>query len=377
MKKVAIVTITQNFNYGNRLQNYALQHFLEKMSMSVDTILDVYRCMYFPINFGNLYRSFGIKNIAKYILNYRDYRDYIKQEKLRYPAFSAFNKEYIRFSSMYVHYDKVPKDLESVYDFFIVGSDQVWNPLFKCTDLEFLTFAPREKRIAYAASFGISALPKQYQPRFRRWLDGMAYISVREAAGAEIVKSLTGRTAEVLVDPTLLLRGEEWRGVARKPAWFQEKPYLLTYFLGEPSPELRRKIEEIARENALDVIDLMDARQKEWFSIGPDAFLFLVERAKLVYTDSFHGTVFSILLHTPFVSCERVQAGMCDMTSRLDTLLEIFDMQSRRGTEKKGYFVDELFEMNFSGAEAVLERERQRSAAYLRRALQVEDEYEI
>lgn len=372
MIKIAIVTITQNLNYGNRLQNYALQTFLKKMNLEVDTVIDTYQCMYFQLNFFNMYHTFGSKGILKYALNYKGFRDYIRKEQMRWPEFHAFNETYIHFSPIQVHYDKVPKELAENYDYFIVGSDQVWNPNFKCTDFEFLTFAPKKKRIAYAASFGIAELPHSCRERFKNWLKGMASISVREAAGAAIVESLANCKAEVVVDPTLLLCREEWEKIARRPPWLTGRDYLLTYFLGEKPLEVQRRIEEISRKHELDVIELLDARQREWFCVGPDIFLYLVQHASFVYTDSFHGTVFSILLQTPFVVCERMQDGGVDMTSRIDTLLEIFNMQERRGTLQNGFAVEELFDLDFSGVEEVRARECERSLAYLRRALYLE-----
>lgn len=202
----------------------------------------------------------------------------------------------------------------------------------------------------------------------------MTSISVREAAGAAIVESLTNCKAEVVFDPTLLLCKEEWSKIARKPSWFTGKAYLLTYFLGEKPLKVRRGIEAISRKYGLDIIELLDARQREWFCVGPDTFLYLIQHASFVYTDSFHGTVFSILLQTPFVVCERMQAGGVDMTSRIDTLLEIFNMQERRGTLQNGFAVDNLFDLDFSDVEEIRARECERSSAYLRRALHLEGE---
>ena len=81
--------------------------------------------------------------------------------------------------------------ISSEYDYFITGSDQVWNPYFNCTEDEFLTFAPKQKRISYAASIGVSEIPDDKKDQFKKWLNGMNYISVREQAGADIVYELT------------------------------------------------------------------------------------------------------------------------------------------------------------------------------------------
>lgn len=193
--KMAIVTIDDNNNYGNRLQNYALQSFLKCYISEVKTI------WYDKLTSFELKSIMSLKSIIKFMINRNSYRYYLKNEYLN-ECIRIYNIK--KFSQKYIDIDFV-NDLSKIsneYDFFITGSDQVWNPNFWFMEelystARFLKFAPREKRIAYAASIAIPSIPKNKEQFFRDSLNEMKTISMREKAGAELVKKLTGR--EVLV----------------------------------------------------------------------------------------------------------------------------------------------------------------------------------
>lgn len=368
--KVGIITITRDLNYGNRLQNYALQHFLENMNIIAHTILDTYDCDHVPFSWRGFFKRHGlIKGLIKIIIDYKGCRTNLPYALKRQESFLAFNTKYIKFSDVKAYYDKIPASVTSMYDYFIVGSDQVWNPCFKCTGLEFLTFAPKGKRIAYSASFGISTLPSEVHEHFTTWLNEMTAISVREHTGADIVHELTGRKAEVLADPTLLLTAGEWKQIARKPVWYKEEDYILLYFLGPIPDEATMAIRKIANENSLKIINVLDRSNLEYYCSAPDEFIYLVEHARLVYTDSFHGTVFSILMQVPFVSCERVSVVEQSMISRIDTLLDTFSLQERKGTRKNGYQLNAVFNINFTACEEILSAGRTRAKSFLTASL--------
>ena len=153
-----------------------------------------------------------------------------------------------------------------MYDCFVCGSDQVWNPNTACSAY-FLQFAPEHKRIAFAPSFGIGELPESVKPVYQKWLSEIPQLSVREERGAEIIKELTGRDVPVLPDPTLCLPREEWEKIERRPA-FAEGAYVLTYFLGNETNKYRNYIEAYARKNGLRIIELLDMKEEEKFRVG-------------------------------------------------------------------------------------------------------------
>ena len=179
---------------------------------------------------------------------------------------------------------------------------------------------------------------------------------------------MTGRRVQVVADPTMLVTAEDWRSIARKPSWLKgDEQLLVTYFLGKRPDSV---IESIARENGLQIVNMLDERVFEHYAIAPEEWLWLIDHARFMYTDSFHGTVFSILFRTPFVVTERVDAGCANkMTSRIDTLLAKFDLSDRRGTNVNGYMIDSPLDMHYGDVDKVLAEEKQKAEAYLRHTL--------
>ena len=215
-------------------------------------------------------------------------------------------------------------------------------------------------------------IPAEEHDFFVQGLKGMKALSVREQAGADLIEQLTGRKAEVHLDPTLLLTADEWRSVSRRPTWYHGGEYLLTYFLGRRPPQ----IDAIAEELGLTVVNLLDEAVYEHYVTGVDEFLWAIDHASLVYTDSFHGSVFSILFQTPFVVCDRYGTGKGDvsekMGSRLDTLLGYFGFENRRTNQAKSYRIDNpLNPPDWRRCGPVLEKERIRSDMYFQRELEL------
>ncbi len=361
--KIGKLTLDGYYNYGNVLQNYALQTVLKKYADVVEHI------WHEPDNFlPQTWWKWSWKEPIKYILNWRGFRDNL---------LSGINgMEMVRqgrirdWCMRYIDTRQTGGDLSALsgeYDYFVVGSDQVWNYNFSYLEPCFLLFVPPEKRIAYAASISCPELPEDKVPLYKKGFVEMAHISLREQQGADIVKELIGRDVPVLIDPTLLLSPADWRKVSRQPAWYHGKDYILTYFLGK-RPEMVARLEQ---ETGLTVVNLLDKDVYEHYVTGPDEFLWAIEHAKLVYTDSFHGTVFSILFRTPFVVCNRIGNGVeSKMGSRIDTLLGYFGLEARRGTKANGDTIENpLEEPDWSRVDEVLARERKRSDAYLRQAL--------
>lgn len=374
--KIGKITLDGYFNYGNKLQNYALQSFLfHKMNLAIDTLWKTpsQRNILLPGNSG--WKVWGIKESIKSLINWKHFRYKLILEDIRIDAIRQYRFKCFDDKWIFTRYDCIDlrhSNLVAKYDFMIVGSDQVWNPYFleRPADM-FLTFMPPERRIAYAASFGISEIPDQWKERYAQWLTEMHAISVRERRGAEIVKELTGRDVPVLVDPTLLLTPEEWDHVAKKPMWLrEEKKYILLYFLSEMPNAARNTVQRLAAEHHLEIIDLMDWRNLDWYTSDPSEFVYLIAHADLIYTDSFHGTVFSILYHRPFVICDR-QIGnkKFGMNSRIDTLLGLFHLEERFGTAENQYTLADPFHIEYPDTEKILARERKRSHDYLCEAM--------
>ena len=363
--KIGKLTLDGYFNYGNVLQNYALLQVLLRYAGVVDSLWhEQERFMV------RTWYKWTWKEIVKVIINWRGFRsilfsDFHGMEMVRQGRIKEWCDRYIGI--------KYAGDLEKIandYDFFVVGSDQVWNPYFSDLQHCFLTFAPKEKRIAYAASISCPDIPEKDKPLFKQGLTKMAHISMREQAGADMGKAFSGREVPVVVDPTLLLTADEWRNVSRQPAWYHGEDYILTYFLGK-RPNV---VDKLSEETGLPVVNILDKDVYEHYVTSPDEFLWAIEHAKLLYTDSFHGTVFSILFRTPFVVCNRIGSAVEEkMGSRIDTLLGYFGLEARRGTKENGYAIENQFaEPDWSQVDEVLTRERKRADDYLRQALGID-----
>lgn len=367
--KIAIITLNQNDNYGNRLQNYALQKYICSVFKveKIDTIW--YDPQYTYISQINI---FSWKTWLKYIINWKNQRNYLKKEYLKDNIRMYNIGKFTKKINTKLDF-KIRNNLNEKYDYFIVGSDQVWNPNFwskKCdhANIRFLKFISKEKRIAYAASIAIPEIPKDKEQFFQDSLNEMKAISMREKAGADLVKSLIGREVPVVVDPTILLFKEEWQKIEMVPEWYHGEKYILTYFLGNPSPV----IENIAKKNNWEIYNLMDKNNFDLYTSRVEEFIYLINHAQLVATDSFHASVFSILMNTPFLVINRQQKGAADMTSRIDTLMELFGYQDRYIVNGKCNLSDkEILNMDFSNVKSIQEREIKRSTAYMKEALNI------
>ena len=353
MKKLGIFTLISDDNFGNRLQNYAVQETFKKYDIEVETI-------------SNQLGIYGINHMKKIIKNTIKRFMFFVPKYARLNNFMKFNKKNIKYSKYYIDKDHIPESLSTQYDYYITGSDQVWNPNFSGrSDIDFLTFAPKEKRNAFSASFGISEIPENVRERYKKNLEEMNFISVREDRAKEMIEELTGRKdIEVLVDPTMLLTSEEWDKIAKKPKKLKASKYILNYYLGEMSEERKNIINKIAKENNCEIINLMDSNDPLYVS-GPSEFLYLIKNAFLVCTDSFHGVVFSIIYNTPFVIFDRKDNNK-NMNSRLDTLLNKFNLQYRKFN---GKIEKEIFESDYKATLKILESEQDKSKKFIEKII--------
>ncbi len=315
--EVFILTITSdfNFNYGNKLQNYAVQEALKKSGYNTVSI--------------RLLKLSYILFFCKIVLLFPLLWALGEERKDRYKKrikFISFNKKIKQsFSGIKLNnFDTLTRHLFNC-NRIIYGSDQIWNPEFDSFTKAYLGIcAPREKNIALSASFGVDEIPEQYRDLFRKaLLNNFSAISVREYQGAKIIKDLTGMDVEVLPDPTLTLSREKWEAL-EKPVSVP-KEYYLTYFLGN-KPE-----QTISAIDLIQGLSHVSAEPDQ--PLGPSEFLYLIHRAKYMCTDSFHGCVFSIIYQVPFMLFTR-QDSLTSMNSRLTSL---FQMLGLKGEQHEGY----------------------------------------
>lgn len=347
--KIAQLTLDGYFNYGNILQKFALHHTLKKFADFTEVLWASDR-KFFPEIGGN--------PSVQCVLN-RERHDFWLlfrlKEAVRQSKFRDFENLYIRtrFDLPYL------EDVADEYDYFVVGSDQVWNPEWFSPQI-FLEFVPREKKISYAASIGTSSIPDDHKEIFRRGIADFNYLSVREEDAVKIIRELTGRTPIILPDPVLLLKENEWLAVSQKPTWLKEKyqrGFILTYYLRKsPPPEIKT----FAAKFNLPTINLLDTENFNHFTTGPAEFIWLFANSTLTFTNSFHGVAFSILFKRPFINLEVVgdNEGVT-MSNRIATLLKLF------GLEDRSTMLAEPLKIDFTRREEILSLERRRAFKFL------------
>lgn len=351
MEKVGIITIIGFDNYGNRLQNYALQETIKKIGFDPITINNQ--------PFSNTRKHYFIRKLKNI-----KFKDNYSDDKNRRRNFVLFNKKINITTKLISPFKSRYKDIKT----YVVGSDQVWNPyISRLRSVDLLDFKGVNKKIAYSASFSVEDIPDNIKEYTKSQLEKFNAISVREYSGKKIVEKLTNKKdVEVLVDPTLLLSSEEWEKIAKKPEFHEKRKYILLYFLGNLSKERKRVIENFARENECEIINILD-RNSEYYSCGPSEFLYLEKNAFLICTDSFHSSVFAFIFNKPFIIFRRDEDGLKDMSSRLDTLLEKFKLSNRKYNEKD--ITMENINYDYTESFKILDNERYKGKKFLKNAL--------
>lgn len=385
--KVGIVTLTGVENYGNVLQNYAVGEVVKELGFEAETIKNNTRFgAFYPscekvnklsLSYVKLYLSnqlnyrYNIKNSGKGIIKTlikckKNSQNLAKAKILRKSVFEEFYNNHISLADELLDINK-PWTREQVkkYDYYISGSDQVWNPIGGTfSSINFLQFAPEYKRITFSPSFGIGVIPEGLKEDYKKWISEIPHLSVREEKGREIIKELCGKDATVLCDPTMCLTKDKWLSIAKKPQFGTDEPYILTYFLGDRNKKYDKFIENIAKEYGLKIINLFDVLDLEHYATAPEEFIYLINNAKLVCTDSFHGTVFSIIMKTDFVTFTRVESGK-SMNSRIETLLSNFGLQERNYNILTA---DKLFSTDFLNTDSILAEKRKEAFDFLENA---------
>ena len=351
VKKLGIITIIDNDNYGNRLQNYAVQVTLKKLGIDNYTLLNT-------VTFNSRKRFF-LKKIRYFGQDiYNTYSDNVNRKK----AFQEFNS--------LINFDKKKYTIFSKFDYewLLTGSDQVWNPyLGRLNDMDLLDIKNVNK-IAFSASMGVSNISNNIDKnKIVNCLNDFKGISVRETSGKKILMSLgVKKEIEVFVDPTLLLSSEDWDVVSKKPSMLNSKKYILNYFLGDLSISRTKEIEKIAKENDCDIINILD-KNSPYYECGPSEFLYLEKHAFLICTDSFHSSVFAIIYNRPFIIFDREEQNLVSMNSRLDTLISKLQLKDRKYNGKEITY--ENINHDYSNAYKQLNNEKQNALDFIKKTI--------
>lgn len=360
--RVGIVTIVDLTNYGNRLQNYAVTCVLEKRGYRPYTLC-IDKNYTKKTQVKELIMGVGFVQKLKLCVGKKRSDKYYRY--LHFDKFDRANIKKVKMNSM--KFETIMSKCSN-FQYFVIGSDQVWNPNYGyAREYDFAQFAKPEQRVCFSPSFGIDEMSEANRECVSNGLKEIKNISVREESGRDIVKKLTGRDATVLIDPTMMLDAEEWSKVAYRPDNIDMNTgYIFGYFLGKRTEEQDARIKKLMNDYNLKFYDIMDKSNRDLYVLGPGEFIALVENAKLIVTDSFHASVFSILFKKPFIVFQRDGNG-AGISSRLDTLLGKFQLTSRFE-----YNLDDSDVMNYDFTETykILCEERKKVNEFLDKSMQ-------
>ena len=337
-------TLTWHFlnNYGSVLQTYALQHTLSHIPGIENEVIAYRNVVHQSLIQAVLSycKKNGLVNTLKACIQYPFKRFCRKQLVFPSEDFDKFRSRYVLCSSKSYNSDTVNSVVDE-YDAFIVGSDNVWitqpetgEPRGLSDRHYFLDFVPSSKiRISYAASMGNPEISDEGRENFRQLFTTIDYISVRERKTAETISSIIGRDVAWVVDPTLLLDADEWNKIeAASENALEPNSYILVYVIYELADSaaifqyakylsslLKKKIVYLGYHKE-------EGEIKNTYVPVPD-FLYLINHASYIITNSFHGTVFSIIYRKSFAAFPPR-----DGATRITDTLESFHLSDRYAT---------------------------------------------
>ena len=368
----------KNNNYGSMLQSFATQKMLDGYGINYELLS--YKKKYTPL--------FALKSLPRFLngviwqdkLNERRKKKFLnkhpelkKEVSERTNAFNQFRE--IFFSApikTYYGYDELQEQSKK-YSAFIAGSDQLWSPSGLPTNFYNLMFTYDDAtRISYASSFGVKKIPWYQRRRTKNYLNRIQHISCREESGSEIVKELTGRDVPTVADPTILFNGDEWKELLPSER-VQEGKYIFSYILGTDK-KYRDEVLKLSKETELPIVSVhqyvdadLDFGDVSVTDAGPAEFVDLIRNAEYVCTDSFHGSVFSILCHRKLVIFNRYSDNSSSSkNTRIDNLCGKLGLSDRRFS---GDIIEDANgEIDFTSIDNKLETMRQESRDYLEKA---------
>ncbi|MGI6392307.1 MAG: polysaccharide pyruvyl transferase family protein [Candidatus Izemoplasmatales bacterium] len=350
MKKIGLCICYNVHNYGSVLQALATVKIIEQLGYEYEIIGYIKkRSIFYYIKKAPLLLSktfyYVLKRKISIIKQARKSNEYKANLRLRKKIFNEFSKEhFVENVKKYIGYSELKRGSSNYYA-IIVGSDQLWNPMGFSTNFYNLMFVKDEvKKISYATSFGISHIPIFYRTKARKFISRIDHLSVREIEAKNIIAQLVPRKKVfVAADPTLLFNREQWEVlIPQKNEVIDE--YIFCYFLGT-SLESRNAANELSDYLGLKIVTIK--HEDEYFApddsfgdyspngLSPNDFVNYIRNAKYILTDSYHGTIFSIINHKKFLTFYRFkQNDKNSRNSRIDSLLNILGLQNRLFTQE-------------------------------------------
>lgn len=376
MNRIGILTLYKNScNYGGLLQAYALTYALNQMGFDAKQILlGDYSTEYVKRSVLVKIREHGLRYALE--LLEKKTKNRANKSEVSENDLKLTRQLCEEFRNNIPHTEVVNEDnlymLNDIFDVFIVGSDQVWNPKWM-RDVYLLKFAYK-KKLSYAASMARMDFSKYEQKQLGSAIQSFSWVSVRESDAVDYLNKEFGTNAEVVLDPTLLLDKSVWEQEENYQENFGDLGnYIFCYFLNG-TQEKREYAQKLAEKYHFKLvfpiwvgekIKYDDETKGEIFlyNVGPREWLWLLHNAKVVLTDSFHGTVFSIVYEKQFYHFLRDEKKGSNMNSRIFSLMSMFKMENRI-YDKKGNF--DNTEINYNDVTSQLRIMRSKSLALLK-----------
>lgn len=352
MKSLKIVTYCTWTSIGSILQSLGLKKALHEIGCESTILLDSHSNNYGHTKIHSL-KSLAVRSFE--VLNSKKRRAAFNKRM----SFISQNIDIKSFSD----YDELKSIVEKDdSECIFAGSDQIWNPGM-CSQVFFLDFVQNKKRISYAASMGNTVIPEENKVLFRRLINNFDLISVREDECAEIIRQYTDKDVQRNIDPTFLVRSDEWRSYEKEYKNIQ-KPYILLYMLYW-DVSCAEKIKKLKKETGLPVYAITNGLTRAYadkylYDVGVEEFLWLIDNAEYVVTSSFHGVAFSTIFNKKYAAVVNPSAP-----SRINNLMETLSVPKIDISDlgKADCF-------DYDTVNGIIESEREKSIRYLEKAIE-------
>lgn len=353
--KVGIITWHYYPNYGSSLQAFALQESIKMLGYNV-----------WLINYRNpkIVRKVELKDLIRVVLSNTMGR---VMPRFRYSHLNYMRKYLLQTKPVYD--EQGVQELSRRFDVVVFGSDQIWapnvyNPIYQGK------YSQNCKKVSYAASVGLPEIPQALVEKYKENLSSFSHIGIREEEGQMVLKNQCGIYSEVVLDPTLLLSVDKYKAMERKISNVKE-PFVFCYFLNANN-QYRHSVEAYAKKHGLRIVGCSARYEdEEWMTIIKDIsaceFLWLIHHSSCVFTDSYHGTIFSLLYHKNFRTFMRfAEDDPIVQNSRIRQLDQYFSISPLIQNPKQD--VSEIG-FDFDKFETSLAQLREKSLNYLKNAL--------
>lgn len=373
--KIAILTQPLHTNYGGNLQNFALQKVLTDMGHEPVTI-----DRHHTVKLRTKLKLGYFKNLLMHFLKgtpkplWKSYFSSKKEQAYLRQDITAFIDAYITKTPR-LYSDKAVQAIfkENNFEAVIVGSDQCWRPMYSPNIytyyLDFLKDNKEIKKLAYAASFGTDQweYTEEQTARCKKLIQQFDLVTVREKAAVNLVAEKLNKDAEFVLDPTLLLSKEDYIELFVGKNLPDNKG-IYTYILDDS--DWKTQVVETAKET-LGLPQFSNQHNKHTVNSEKipsiESWIKGFADADFVVTDSFHGTVFSIIFNKPFISLVNVSRG----ASRFESILGEFDLMQRLASDFDQQYIEALIEeaIAYDGVNQKLDALRSHSKEVLKKAL--------